>query len=134
VTVRCLLVDDNRQFLAAARALLEVEGLVVVGAVSTAADAGRWVEQLRPDVALVDIGLGAESGFDVARDLAEQPRPTPVILFSTHDGDDYADLIAASPAIGFLPKTALSARAVRDLLTGDDPGASADRVNGSPGM
>jgi hypothetical protein len=56
-----------------------------------------------------------------------------VILFSTHDGDDYADLIAASPAIGFVPKTALSARTICDLLTGEDPGASAGRVNGSPG-
>ena len=132
MTLRCLLVDDNRHFLAAARALLEREGLVVVGTVSTAADARRWAEQLRPDVALVDIGLGAESGFDVARDLAERARATPVILFSTHDGDDYADLIDASPAIGFVPKAALSARTIRDLLTGEDPGASAGRVNGSP--
>ena len=133
MTLRCLLVDDNCQFLAAARALLESEGLVVVGAVSTAADARRWVEELRPDVALVDIGLGGESGFDLACDLAGKACPTPVILVSTHDRDDYAELIAASPAIGFVPKTALSARAVRDLLIGDDPGTSAAWVSGSPG-
>jgi DNA-binding NarL/FixJ family response regulator len=120
VTLRCLLVDDNPRFLAAARGLLEREGLVVAGTASTTADALRQVAELRPDVTLVDIELGGESGFDLARQLSEQSSPTPVIIISTHAEDDYADLIAASPAIGFVPKVALSARAVRTLLTGGD--------------
>jgi hypothetical protein len=41
-----------------------------------------------------------------------------VILISTHAEQDYAELIAASPAIGFLSKTALSADAIRDQLAG----------------
>ena len=117
VNLRCLLVDDNRPFLAAAQALLETQGMVVVAAVSTTAEARRQANRLRPDVALVDIGLGTESGFDLARDLAGQARPTPVILISTRDEDEYTDLIAASPAIGFVPKARLSARAVEHLLT-----------------
>ena len=123
--LRCLLVDDNPQFLAAARSLLEREGLVVAGTASTTADALRQVAQLRPDVTLVDIDLGGESGFDLARQVAEGSSPTPVIMISTHAEDDYADLIAASPAIGFVPKIALSARAVRTMLTGGDTDASA---------
>ena len=47
------------------------------------------------------------------------PTPNLVILISTHAEQDYAELIAASPAIGFLPKTALSGDAIRDLLAGD---------------
>jgi hypothetical protein len=47
-----------------------------------------------------------------------------VILISTHAEQDYAELIAASPAIGFLPKTALSADAIRHLLAGRGDGAS----------
>jgi len=39
-----------------------------------------------------------------------------VILISTHAEQDYAELIAGSPAIGFLPKSVLSADAIRDLL------------------
>ncbi|MDT7695103.1 MAG: two-component system, NarL family, nitrate/nitrite response regulator NarL, partial [Pseudonocardiales bacterium] len=39
-----------------------------------------------------------------------------LVIISTHAEEDYADLISASPAIGFLPKTTLSARAIRDLL------------------
>lgn len=110
--------DDNRHFLAAARGLLEREGLVVVGAASTCADALRCVDELRPDVTLVDIDLGGESGFDLARELLVSAGFTPVILISTHAEDDYASLIAASPAIGFVSKAALSARSVRDLLAG----------------
>ena len=116
MSLRCLLVDDNRLFLAAARALLETEGMVVVDAVSTIAEARRQADRLRPDVALVDIKLSGESGFDLARVLAGQAPPTPVILVSTHDGDEYADLIAESPAIGFVSKARLSARAVEQLL------------------
>ncbi|WP_203752853.1 response regulator [Actinoplanes cyaneus] len=110
--LRCLLVDDNQHFLAAARELLEREGLVVAGTASRTADATRLAATVRPDVALVDIKLGGESGFDLARLLT-----APVIMISTHAGDDYADLIAASPAIGFLAKTELSADAVRRMLS-----------------
>lgn len=112
MTLRCLLVDDNHHFLTAARALLEREGLVVAGTATRIAEAVERAAELAPDVALVDIKLGAESGFE----LAERLRPTPVIMISTHAGEDYADMVAGSPAVGFLAKTELSARAVRELL------------------
>jgi DNA-binding NarL/FixJ family response regulator len=112
VTLRCLLVDDNYEFLAAARDLLEREGLTVVGAAGRIADAVARAAELGPDFVLVDINLGGESGFD----LAERLSPTPVIMISTHSGEDYIDLIEESSAIGFLAKTALSADAVRELL------------------
>ena len=44
------------------------------------------------------------------------PEPSQVILISTHSEDDYARLIAASPAVGFLSKIILSAGAIRHLL------------------
>jgi DNA-binding NarL/FixJ family response regulator len=116
VTLRCLLVDDNPQFLAAAQALLEREGLLVVGTASTIAEAVDRAAVLGPQVALVDIDLGGESGFDVAERLGRGARAIPVIMISTHGGDDYADLVAASPAIGFLPKVSLSAGAVYNLV------------------
>jgi DNA-binding NarL/FixJ family response regulator len=116
--LRCLIVDDSRYFLNAALGLLERQGIVVVGTASTGAEALRRVQELRPDVTLVDIDLGGESGFDVARRLERDSggMPGPVILISTHAEQDYVELIAASPAIGFLPKSALSAGAIRDLL------------------
>ena len=122
--LHCLIVDDSTRVLRAARALLEREGVAVVGVASTIAEALRRIEELRPDVALVDIDLGGESGFDLARRVRQAGAPPPrVILTSTHAEEDYADLIAASPAVGFLPKTELSARAIQDLLGefGGDP-------------
>jgi len=69
--LRCVLVDDNEAFLETARLLLEREGLAIVGMASTIAGALRQVRALRPDLVLVDIGLGNESGFDLARLLAQ---------------------------------------------------------------
>jgi two-component system, NarL family, nitrate/nitrite response regulator NarL len=116
--LRCLLVDDSPGFLQAACRLLERQGVAVVGVASTTAEALQEAARLRPDVTLVDIQLGPESGFDVARLFARgaPPDPSPVILISTHAEQDYADLIAASPAVGFLPKPSLSAEAIHDLL------------------
>jgi DNA-binding NarL/FixJ family response regulator len=108
--MRCLIVDDNRPFLDAARVLLEREGIEVVGIATTTADALRLAEELRPDVVLVDVRLGDESGFDLARRVSGT-----VILISTHARSEYADEIAASPAAGFIPKAELSAAAVRRL-------------------
>jgi CheY-like chemotaxis protein len=120
--LRCLLVDDNDAFLQAASALLEREGLTVAGAASSIAEALRKARALHPDVVLVDIGLGDESGFDLAQLLASDGRvdSATVILISAHSEVDYTDLIAESPAAGFLAKSELSARGVIRIL-GDTP-------------
>jgi CheY-like chemotaxis protein len=105
-------------FVNAARGLLEHDGITVVGAASTSAEALRCFEELRPDVTLVDVHLGRENGFELAEQLhrsglSGQP---PVIMISTHAEQDFADLIATSPAIGFLSKIALTSDAIRDLV------------------
>ena len=117
VSLRCLIVDDNALFLEGAADLLEREGLDVVGVASNSAQAIQLASELRPDVTLVDIDLGDEDGLEVARQLSENPAVhSKVILISTHSEDDLAHLIAMSPALGFVPKTRLSAQAIRDLL------------------
>src|SRR4051812_34180079 len=90
VAVRCLIVDDNTDFLLAARALLEQEGVRVVGVASTGAEAVRCAAELHPDVTLVDIDLGEDSGFEVARRLADDPELDPghLILISAHAEED----------------------------------------------
>lgn len=116
--LRCLLVDDNDAFLQAASDLLEREGLIVAGVAHATAEALRQVEALRPDIILVDIGLGDESGFDLARRLTPDGpgNGTAVIMISARSEADYAELIAASPAAGFLPKSELSAVRISRLL------------------
>ena len=112
--MRCLLVDDNRTFLETARTILDREGVTVAGIASCTAEALRQASMLRPDVAIVDIGLGGESGFDLARDLANQG--IAVILTATSAAADYADLIAAKPAAGFRSKAELSVAGIRRVL------------------
>jgi CheY-like chemotaxis protein len=122
MVLRCIVVDDNPHFAKAARLLLEREGLNVVGTASTGSDAVALVRALIPDLVILDIDLGAESGFDVARQLRSfdtQSSLTDVpdiILVSAHDEDDFADLIRDSVAAGFLAKSDLSAAAIRRLL------------------
>jgi len=111
---RVVIVDDNAEFLDSARRLLEHQGVRVAGVASTNADGLRCVQELRPDVTLVDVNLGDESGFDLAEALQESDNGSlvPVILISTHAEPDLADMIETSPAIGFLAKSALSAGAI----------------------
>jgi len=111
--LKCLIVDDNSLFLEGAADLLRREGLDVIGVASNGAEAIRLVRELRPDVTLVDIDLGDEDGFDLARQLSHA---TKVILVSTHPEEDLVDLIAASPALGFVPKTRLSAKAISEAV------------------
>jgi CheY-like chemotaxis protein len=125
VALRCLIVDDNRSFLDAASSLLEREGLTVVGVASSVAEALWRAQQLGPDVVLVDVTLGAESGFDLARRLVESDSWGPtIVLISTHAEADFADLIEETPAAGFVSKSELSARAIQRLVGGS---ASASR-------
>jgi DNA-binding NarL/FixJ family response regulator len=118
-----VIVDDNAEFLQIARSLLERGGIAVVGTASTGAEALRSAEQYDPDVVLVDVGLGDESGFDVAERLNRAAgRRRRVVLISARAEEDLVDLIEASPAIGFVPKSRLSARAIINLLHPGDLG------------
>jgi DNA-binding NarL/FixJ family response regulator len=115
--LQCIIVDDYESFLKVARAKLERQGMAVVGVAANGTEALRLARELSPDVALVDISLGAESGFDVAREISPYVRS--VILISSDDHyeeDDYAELIAGSPAAGFLSKATLSADAISRLV------------------
>ena len=119
----CLIVDDSPPFFEAARQLLADDGVTVVGFAGTSDQAVDETLALRPDVVLVDIDLGAESGFDVAQRLAGLPHDGPrVVLISAESGSELAELVDASGALGFVSKTDLSGDAIRKLLADADPG------------
>lgn len=125
MAISCLIVDDNVRFLKVAGALLERDGITVVAVATNSAEALRRAWELRPDVLLVDIELGHESGLDLTRRLmtAAAAPWARVILMSAHSEDDFGGLIDASPALGFLAKARLSGGAIRRLL-GDGHGGS----------
>lgn len=116
VALRCLIVDDSEAFLASASRLLSAQGLEVVGRALSSAEALRLAEELRPDVALVDVQLGSDDGLELARRLAANAHAPQVILISSHSKDELGELVADSPAIGFLPKPALGAQAIARML------------------
>ena len=116
----CLIVDDSPRFGEEAHAVLEHQGISVVGIATSGDEAAHLANVLRPDLALVDISLREESGFDVARRLvnSSNDKPPAVILISTYDEREFSGRIEASPALGFIAKTELSADRIRQLLGG----------------
>ena len=116
--IRCLIVDDNSSFRQEMGGLLEEQGLEVVGGAASAAEALQRIAELRPDVALIDIDLGRDSGLTLATRLNETAGPAVpnVILISTRDEGAFAELIERSLAVGFLSKTELSGPAILRML------------------
>jgi DNA-binding NarL/FixJ family response regulator len=126
VPLRCLIIDDNTAFVAAAESILNGSSFTVVGGATTSTDALEQFRDLAPEVVLVDIDLGEESGFALARRLAEaggadHPK---LILVSAHPEEEFADLIAESPAVGFIAKSELSPASLSELLNGGADGRS----------
>ena len=112
-----LIVDDHPGFRAFARALLEAEGLDVVGEAEDGASALAAASQLRPQVVVLDIQLPGLDGFEVAVRLAQMADPPAVVLVSTRDPSTYRRRLAASPVRGFIPKNELSGHALLALLS-----------------
>jgi DNA-binding NarL/FixJ family response regulator len=113
-----LIVDDHPSFRASARALLESEGFEVVGEVADGGSVVDAVNELGPDVVLLDVQLPDMSGFDVCALLDAFEDPTvQVILVSSRDLSDFGELVDISCARGFVPKGELSGDAIAALLT-----------------
>jgi DNA-binding NarL/FixJ family response regulator len=108
-----LIVDDHAGFRRRARRTLEADGYEVVGEAPNGAAGIEASVELEPDVVLLDVHLPDASGFDiVSRMLAGS-----VVLISTHDRQDYADLISRSGARGFLAKDQLCGATLEALVS-----------------
>lgn len=111
-----LVVDDHSGFRSRARMLLESEGYDVVGEAADGETALAEAGRLRPEVVLLDIQLPDIDGFEVAARLTENGGYPAVVLTSSRDWSDSAELIERSGARGFVPKERLSGAAVGELL------------------
>jgi DNA-binding NarL/FixJ family response regulator len=106
-TPRVLVVDDEPRFRDAARRLLERRGYAVVAEASRAATALDAVERFAPQAVLLDVRLGDDDGFEVCRTLTRARPGLAVLLASTGDYADYADMVTSSGARGFVNKRSL---------------------------
>jgi DNA-binding NarL/FixJ family response regulator len=112
-----LIVDDHPSFRASARAMLEEGDFRVVGEASNGTSALEAVEELQPDVVLLDVQLPDMTGFDICGLLERRNGSAPaIVLVSSRDETDYGELVATSCARGFIPKAELSGEAIAALI------------------
>ena len=111
-----LIVDDHAGFRTLARAVLEAEGFHVVGEAVDGQSAVREAARLDPDLVLLDVMLPDTDGFDVCERLLASGSGRPaVVLTSSRDARAYADRLATTAALGFVPKEDLSGAVLRSL-------------------
>lgn len=111
-----LVVDDDAIFRRLIAGLLTGWGHVVVGEAAGVEEALARAIDLRPDVALVDIGLPDGDGFSLTRQLVAMPWPLRVVLISTDADAASVPALQRAGASGFLPKDNLSGPALRRLI------------------
>lgn len=87
--VRVVLADDHLLVRQGLRALLERDGMVVVGEASDGDEAVRLIPRVRPDVAVLDISMPVLNGLEAARELQKASRETKLVLLTRHDEDQY---------------------------------------------
>ena len=116
MTRTVLIVDDHPSFRASARMLLEAEGFDVIGEAEDGQSALRAVQELRPDVVLLDVQLPDIDGIEVAARLSQNGSGPAIVLTSSRDLADLGLVRERSPVRGFIPKAELSGAALEALL------------------
>ena len=112
-----MIIDDHHGFVDTVRRLLAADGFDVVGEAFDGATGVALVEQVRPDVVLLDVQLPDIDGFEVARQLETlDPAPT-VVMTSTRDADDYGVHLDHAPVRGFIGKGELSAARLTEVVS-----------------
>jgi two-component system nitrate/nitrite response regulator NarL len=114
---RVLVVDDDAAFRGLACRLILAMGLSVAGEAATFADGAAAADELRPDAALVDVGLPDGDGLELARRIAALPWRPRVVLTSSDADATSAQGARSLGATGFVPKTELADGSLRALLT-----------------
>ena len=103
---RVVIVDDHEVLRAGTRQVLETSpDIVVVGEADDGETALAMVNDLEPDVVLVDIRLPGDSGIEVARRVTAGFADTKVVILSAYDDPDYLREALAAGVAGYLLKT-----------------------------
>lgn len=111
MTIRVLLVDDQDLFREGVAVIVDAqEGMEVVGSAGDGLEAVRLVEELEPDVVLMDIRMPEMDGVEATRQIflpervARRTRPVRVVVLTTFNLDDRAATAIRYGASGFLLK------------------------------
>jgi DNA-binding NarL/FixJ family response regulator len=110
-----LIVDDHPGFRTSARRMLEADGYQVVGEAQDGRSGIVAAHALRPDIVLLDVHLPDLDGFEVAAALTRSDDAPIVVLTSSRELGDFAQLVTRSGARGFVAKADLSGAALEAL-------------------
>jgi YesN/AraC family two-component response regulator len=101
--VRVLIVDDEPLVVEAIQGMVESMGYLVVGKAADGHQAIEAVESLHPDVILMDIKMPRMNGLEAADQIQER-HPTPVVLLTAHETQDFVERAGAAGVGAYLLK------------------------------
>ena len=119
--IQVLLADDHLIVRQGLKALLEREGIKVVGEAADGHEAVRLAQALRPDVAVLDLAMPLLNGLDTAREILRISSRTRTILLTMHPEDHYIFEALRAGIEGYVLKTQAAedlVRAIREVFRG----------------
>jgi len=110
MTIRVLLADDHVMMRDGLKALLTASlGISVVAEVGNGRDAVRRAEELKPDVAIMDISMPELNGIEATRLLRDKCPGTRVVILSMHSSSEHVFRALEAGAMGYLLKESAGA-------------------------
>ncbi len=123
-TVNVMVVDDQQPFRDAARAVVErLNGFEIIAEAESGEDAVVKVDELQPDIVLMDINMGGIDGIEATALITSRHPSTMVVLLSTYELSDLPPAARTSGAAAYVNKDDFGGRILRRLWeNAGDPG------------
>jgi DNA-binding NarL/FixJ family response regulator len=120
-TVRVLIVDDQEPFRSAARLVVELtDGFEVAGEAGSGEDGLRLVDELAPDLILMDIKMPGMDGLEATRRIVADDPNARVVVLSTYEADEFQERAIEVGAIAFISKSDFGPGALEAVWTGSN--------------
>jgi DNA-binding NarL/FixJ family response regulator len=121
--IKVLIADDHAIMRDGIRALLDInDDIEVIGEASEGKEAVEKVQELMPDVVVMDIAMPGLNGMEATRLIAKSAPKVKVLVLTQHDNKEYILSAIKAGATGFVPKRALGSElvsAIRAVYQGD---------------